>query len=174
MRKVACAAALLVVLACSGRSPTAPPRGTDAVSSDTDEAPILRADRRARTPRVVDPRGDTSLPPGVWGSDAASVAIEAGGATVEIFALAIPPNGCFGSYGETAQEIPRGAFSVPGTFTQLTGFYPGKVQYPAQFTGIVEGNRMTITITVPSASRVLGPFVVAEGVTNSWGPCLYP
>lgn len=138
-------------------------------------APIIRSDRRARNPGVVPPRGDMPLPPGIWGSDQASVTIRGGSATVEIFSAGLPPGGCYGSYGDVSGEIPNGRFSLPGTFTQLTGAYPGKIEYPAaQFTGVVEGKRMAITITVPSLPRVLGPFVLTAGVTNAWGPCLYP
>jgi len=102
------------------------------------------------------------------------VTIKGGSATVEIFSLALPPSGCFGSYGDSAQGIPNGHFSLPGIYTQLTGAYPGKIQYPAQFSGFVEGTGMTITITVPALPQVLGPFVLTYGVTNAWGPCLYP
>jgi hypothetical protein len=52
--------------------------------------------------------------------------------------------------------------------------YPGKIEYPAQFSGFVEGTAMTITITVPGLPQVLGPFVLTNDVTNAWGPCLYP
>jgi hypothetical protein len=95
-------------------------------------------------------------------------------ATVEIFSLALPPSGCFGSYGDISQAIPNGPFSLPGTYTQLTGVYPGKLEYPAQFSGFMEGTAMTLTITVPGLPQVLGPFVLTHGVTNTWGPCLYP
>jgi hypothetical protein len=110
----------------------------------------------------------------VWGSDKASLMIKGASATVEIFSLALPPSGCFGSYGDIAQEIPNGHFSLPGTYTQLTGVYPGKIQYPAQFSGFVEGTGMTITITVAGLPQVLGPFFLTYGVTNAWEPCRYP
>jgi hypothetical protein len=131
----------------------------------------MRADRRSRTPRVIPPRGDRRLPPGVWGSDQASMTIKEGGAgaTVEILA-----SGCFGSYGDISQEIPNGRFSLSGTYTQLMGAFPGKVEHPAQFSGSVEGTRMTLTITVPDVSLVVGPFVLTSGVTNAWEPCRYP
>jgi hypothetical protein len=114
------------------------------------------------------------LPPGMWGSDAASMTIKEGGAgaNVEILALALPP--CFGSYGDISQEIPNGPFSLAGTYTQLTGVYPGRREYPAQFSGVVEGTRMTLTITVSGLPLVLGPFVLTYGVTNAWEPCRYP
>lgn len=123
-----------------------------------------------RSPTAPDKR----LPPGVWGSDQASVTIQDGSAAVKIFAQALPPPGCFGSFGDIAQAIPYGPFSLAGTYTQLTGVYPGRREYPAQFSGLVEGTRMTLTIAVPDVSLSLGPFVLTDGVTNAWGPCLYP
>ncbi|MEP6802413.1 MAG: hypothetical protein ABJC07_10775 [Acidobacteriota bacterium] len=167
-------AALTAALACTDRSPTSPKEAAGVTSAEDAGSPIIRSDRRARNPGVVPPRGDMPLPAGTWGSDQASVTIRGGSATVKIFSAGLPPGGCFGSYGDAVGEIPNGRFSLPGTFTQLTGVYPGKIESPAQFTGVVEGPRMTITITVPSLPRIVGPFVLTAGVTNSWGPCLYP
>lgn len=164
---------LAIALACSDRSPTSPENSAIGALGKGVEVPTGRAVRGSRSTRVVSPRGEV-LPPSVWGSDKASVTIKGASATVEIFSLALPPNGCFGSYGDIAQEIPNGHFSLPGTYTQLTGVYPGKIEYPAQFSGFVEGTAMTITITVPGLPQVLGPFVLTNGVTNAWGPCLYP
>jgi len=164
---------LAIALACSDRSPTSPEKAAIGAVGNGVEVPTARADRGSRNTRVVSPRREV-LPPGVWGSDKASVKIKSGGATVEIFSLALPPSGCFGSYGDIVQEIPNGHFSLPGTYTQLTGAYPGKIQYPAQFSGFVEGTEMTITITVGGVPQVLGPFVLKYGVTNAWDPCLYP
>ena len=82
--------------------------------------------------------------------------------------------GCFGTFGEIGQPIPMGRFVLAGTYTQLTGVYPGKMEYPAQFSGSVQGNTMTITISVPSQQQTFGPFVLTYGVDNAWTPCLYP
>jgi hypothetical protein len=164
---------LVLLSACSDRSPTSPEKAGSPASSKSVEASAAGADLPSRNTRVVAPRG-AKLSPGVWGSDKASVTIKGGSATVEIFAGAMAPNGCFGSYGDIAQEIPNGHFSLPGTYTQLTGVYPGKIQYSAQFSGFVDGTGMTITITVQGLPQVLGPFALRSGVTNAWGPCLYP
>ena len=176
MRKNLCfliTGALTVALACTDRSPTSPKEAAGVTSAEDAGSPIIRSDRRARNPGVVPPRRDM-LPAGTWGSDQASVTIRGGSASVKVFSLGLPPGGCFGSYGDAVGEIPNGRFSLPGTFTQLIGAYPGKIEYPAQFTGVVEGTHMTITITVPALPRVVGPFVLISGVTNAWGPCLYP
>ena len=164
---------LAVVLACFDRSPTSPEKAGITALGKGVGVPAARTDRGSRSTRVVSPRGEV-LAPSVWGSDKASLLVKGASATVEIFSLALPPRGCFGSYGDIAQAIPNGRFSLPGTYTQLTGVYPGKIEYPAQFSGFVEGTTMTLTITVPELPQVLGPFVLTNGVTNTWGPCLYP
>jgi hypothetical protein len=73
-----------------------------------------------------------------------------------------------------ARAIPDGRFTLLGTHTQLTGVYPGHFDYTAQYSGVVEGNQITITGTVPSLPLQIGPFVLTRGVSSSWTPCLYP
>jgi hypothetical protein len=170
-------AALAVALACSDGSPTSPAaqeKAAAAASTEDVRASLIRPARGPRARAVVSARKDRFLPPGVWGSSQASLTIRESGATLKIFALAVPPDGCYGSYGDVLQGIPNGSFSLSGIFTQLTGVYPGKIEYPAQFTGVVEGTTMSISISVPSLTQTLGPFVLTSGVTNTWGPCLYP
>ena len=108
--------------------------------------------------------------PGVWGSDQASLTIADSTATVHILAS----GGCYGSYGEVDQRIPVGVFALPGTYTQLVGAYPGKVQYAAQYSGTISGQRMSLTITVPALQRAFGPYTLASGVTEGWPACAYP
>jgi hypothetical protein len=108
--------------------------------------------------------------PEMWGSDQASLTTDGTSADVVILAS----GGCYGSYGDFAQLPPHGAFSIGGTYTQLTGVYPGKVQYPAQFSGTVQRRQLTLTITVPALQGTIGPFTLAEGVTREWPACLYP
>lgn len=106
----------------------------------------------------------------VWGSDQASLTISGDGATLQILAS----GGCFGSYGAIAQPIPGGTFNVSGTYTQLMGVYPGKAEYPAQFSGVVSGRQMTITATVPALQQSFGPFRLTQGDRRNWAACLYP
>src|SRR6266498_1657664 len=153
-----------ISLACSDRSPTSPQMSTILAASESAEAAPLKTAGRNRHVILVAPRSDAFVRPGVWGSEKASLTITASGATLEILAS----GGCFGSYGETAQPIPKGPFSIAGTFTQLMGVYPGKVVYAAQLSGVVEGNRMLIAITVPALPQTFGPFPLTEGVANAW------
>jgi hypothetical protein len=51
---------------------------------------------------------------------------------------------------------------------------PGKIEYAARCSGVVEGNRMSIAIAVPALQQTFGPFLLTVGVSNAWSPCLYP
>jgi hypothetical protein len=163
-----------IPLACSGRSPTSPEMGTDMASPASAEALSLKTAGRTRHVIVVPLHSDKFVQPGVWGSEKASLTITKDSATLEILSLTLPTGGCFGAYGEITQPIPNGPFSIAGTYTQLMGVYPGKIQYAAQCSGFVEANRMSITITVPALQQPFGPFLLTNGVNNAWSPCLYP
>ena len=105
-----------------------------------------------------------------WGSDQVSLQMTGSEARVEFLAS----GGCYGSFGVIDHPIPAGTFTLSGTFTQLMGAFPGFVQYPAEFTGTLAGNRLTISVNVPTQSLTLGPYQLAAGVTQSWSACLYP
>jgi hypothetical protein len=162
-------ALLGVPLACSDRAPTSPERGTQAF-----EASSSKAAGRDRHVVVVPPRSDGFILPGVWGSENASLTITRDGAKLDLLSSPFPNGGCFGAFGEMAQPIPKGAFSIAGTYTQLMGVYPGKIEYAARCSGVVEGSRMSIAIAVPALQQTFGPFLLTVGVSNAWSPCLYP
>jgi hypothetical protein len=166
-------ASLGIPVACSDRAPTSPEMGTTRSSSESVEAP-LRASGRNRQVVVVLPRSNGFVQPGVWGSENASLTITQDGAKLDLLSQALPTGGCFGSYAEMTRPIPNGPFSIAGTFTQLTGVYPGKIPYAAQHSGVVEGDTVSMTITVPALQHAFGPFLLTRGVNNSWTPCLYP
>ena len=107
---------------------------------------------------------------GVWGSTQAGLRFTNGSARL----LIVADGNCYGSYAETSQPIPNGEFAVAGTYTQLTGAYPGQVQYPAEITGTVTGSRLSITVTVPALPRTVGPFELTRGVDATWPGCAYP
>jgi hypothetical protein len=106
----------------------------------------------------------------VWGSDQAALTIADSGAMLRILAS----DGCYGSYGEFDQRPLAGAFTVSGTYTQLGGAYPGKIQYPAQFSGTHSGRQISLTVSVPALHQDFGPYQLAEGVARQWPACAYP
>jgi hypothetical protein len=106
-----------------------------------------------------------------WGSDQASLTIHQNTATFQILAS----GGCYGSYGEIENGSRlSGTFALSGTYTELTGVFPGSRQYAAQFTGTVAGNHMTLSVSVPALQQVLGPFTLTSGVEKTWPACRYP
>lgn len=107
---------------------------------------------------------------GSWGSAQAGLAVTGSGATLQVLAS----GGCYGSYGTFAAPVAAATFDVTGTWTQLTGAYPGKTQYAARFSGSLAGDRLTLTVAVPSLGGAIGPFVLTRGVTSAWNACLYP
>ena len=104
-----------------------------------------------------------------WGSDQASLSIADNKTTVQVLAS----GGCYGSYGDI-DAVPSGTFALSGTYTQLMGVYPGRIQYPAEFAGTIVGNVMTLSISVPELQKTIGPFRLSAGVTSAWSACLYP
>ena len=105
-----------------------------------------------------------------WGSNQATLTVVDTSSTLRILAS----GGCYGSYGEFAQRMPSGAFTIPGTYTQLGGAYPGMVQYAAQFTGTLSGTHLSLSVTVPDLQQTFGPYHLTEGVTHQWSACAYP
>jgi hypothetical protein len=166
-------ASISTALSCSDASPTSPGVGTKSGLAESAESAAAVPLRRTRQPIVVAPRTG-ELAQGVWGSDKASLKVKGSGGTLEILALTLPTGSCFGTFGEISQPIPRGRFLLAGTYTQLIGAYPGRIDYPAQFSGSVDGNTLTITIHVPTQQQTFGPFVLTDGVNNAWTPCQYP
>lgn len=106
----------------------------------------------------------------VWGSDLVSLQVAENKTTVRFLAS----GGCYGSFGTIDQVIPAGDFALPGSFTQLTGAYPGSVRYSAEYTAVIDGDTMTLSASVPELATTLGPFQLKAGVAKSWPACLYP
>jgi len=107
---------------------------------------------------------------GTWASDQVTLTITDSNANLQLLAS----GGCFGSYGQIPQAVPLRHFSIPGTYTQLTGAFPGKVDYPAQYSGGLDGADLVLTITVPTLPLSIGPIRLTAGRTHNWLACLYP
>lgn len=111
-----------------------------------------------------------SLPRGTWASDVTSLTIQDTSAILKVATSAA----CYGSYGEVDQPIPAPTFDVPGTYHQLTGAYPGQITYAARLSGAVQGQHLSITITVPALQQAYGPYGLTFGLNQTWNACLYP
>ena len=106
----------------------------------------------------------------VWGSNSANLTVQADGANLRFLAA----GGCVGSYVDAANLFTSLSIDVPGTFTRLTGAFPGKLTYPAQVTGSMRGDALRLTVSVPALSLLIGPIDLTRGVSHSWPNCLYP
>ncbi len=85
-----------------------------------------------------------------------------------------PAGGCYGAFGSFNHAVQSGTFALPGTYTQLIGANPGRVQYSAAFAGTIVGNTMTLSISIPTLQQTIGPFHLVAGVDSAWPACLYP
>ena len=106
----------------------------------------------------------------LWGAEQASLQVTGSGATLQV----LGGQSCYGSFGEINGAITSPSFSLPGTWTQLTGVAPGHVTAPAQFTGSIEQGLLTLSVSIPSTQQTLGPFVLTHGEGRTWPACLYP
>lgn len=105
-----------------------------------------------------------------WGSDSASLTVTADSANLRL----LSSGGCVASYVDAANPFTSVAFVGTGVYTELIGAYPGKLTYPAQITGSRRGAVLTLTVTVPARSLVIGPLDLTRGVAHSWPNCLFP
>jgi len=116
---------------------------------------------------TVPAEGDT-LALGTWGGDDAGVVVNETAAHVHI--------GCtLGNFPAPVTFESGGRFNVAGSYVLRA--YPVQIgpELPAQFSGRVEGNRLTLTVavndTVQKATVQKGPVVVTLGRDPRMGPC---
>ena len=107
---------------------------------------------------------------GVWGADAAGLVVTDTGGTLRILAF----GSCYGSYADVSRPPSVPSFDLPGTYTQLTGVYPGKVEYAAEVAGSLTGITLVVTVQVPALQQSFSPFALTRGVSNGWTACAYP
>ena len=118
-------------------------------------------------PDVSQP-GEETLALGTWGGKNAGLIVEDTLAHVHV--------GCtYGNFSGPRQLDNAGLFDVAGEY--LLRAYPiavGPTQ-PARFTGTVQGNKLTMTVTVNDTTEkktvVLGPVTVTFKETPHLGPC---
>jgi hypothetical protein len=109
-----------------------------------------------------------NLSVGTWGGEDAAVQVEP--ATVHVHV------GCTkGDFPAPVELDAQGRFSVPGAYVLRA--FPIEIgpALPAQFAGVVQGTRLTMTIavndTVEKKLVVLGPVAVILGREPRMGPC---
>jgi hypothetical protein len=116
----------------------------------------------------IQPPDDTRLSAGGWGGENAGVIVEDTVAHVHI-------NCTFGNFHAPVALDAAHRFNVAGSYVLRA--YPVQMgpELPAQFAGVVEGDRLTFTIavndTVEKKLVTLGPMVVRYGQEAKLGPC---
>ena len=86
-----------------------------------------------------------------WGSDEVGLAVSNDTARLQ---FAASGGNCYGSSGEiqNAGKL-TGTFTLAGSYTQLIGATPGSRQYAAEYSGSINGDRMTLSVRIVSWSR---------------------
>ena len=108
-------------------------------------------------------------PLGDWGSNQAALTVADTSAH-----LLVASGSCYIAYADISGRIPGGHFTKSGTLTQLVGYSPGFVQYPATFTGTADASVISITVTVSALGQSIGPLNVAQGVVKAFSACAVP
>lgn len=105
---------------------------------------------------------------GTWGGENVALVVEDEASHLHI--------GCTnGDFPAPIAVDADGRFSVPGSYVLRA--YPIQIgpSLPAQFAGVVDGNRLTLTVavndTVEKKLVVLGPVTVHYGQDPRMGPC---
>jgi len=119
------------------------------------------------------PRSPTDAPPhflsvGTWGATGAGVVVGLDSAHVHI--------GCTkGDFARPPTLDSEGRFNLPGQY--ILRAFPVQMgpPLPAQFTGVVRGNRLTLSVavndTVLKQLVALGPVTITLGREPQLGPC---
>ncbi|MGH7582864.1 MAG: hypothetical protein ACREL5_06555 [Gemmatimonadales bacterium] len=116
-----------------------------------------------------DTSSDHALATGTWASAQAALTVSDTGAVLLIKAS---PD-CYGSLATTSEPITGTAFSVRGTYSQLTGAYPGHVDYSAILTGTVGDNEVSVAVAVAGLQQTFGPYALTQR-SGGWSACAYP
>jgi hypothetical protein len=127
---------------------------------------------RSKTPRKTStpqPSAAASLPTGTWGGEHLNLNVTATGARLEFDCAQ-------GTIDQAITLDAHNAFNVSGTYTQEHG---GPIRIdeqpngrPARYTGRVEGERLTLTITLADTQKSLGTYTLVHGQTARIFRCL--
>ena len=105
------------------------------------------------------PSGQT-VERGLWGGEHMSLDVTASGAEADF-------DCAHGAIDEAMALDRSGRFDVAGTFTQESGGPQREGQdgqpRPARYTGRVQGQTMTVTVSVTGSADTLGPFTLTRG-----------
>jgi hypothetical protein len=145
---------LVCSLGCSNRSPTEPAPASLQEAGAGSEG-VARSRRRPPA-RVVEPRGASKQLQGLWGGDHIGLTVVKDGAQIEFDCAA-------GSIDEPFLTDSSGRFALLGSWWFTPPVLPQDWQPDkrrARYSGLVEGNRMTLMVTRLEDNQWLGTFTL--------------
>ena len=108
----------------------------------------------------------TAVPQGAWGGEHVALDVTGAGAQVTF-------DCAHGSLDQPLTLDSSARFSVTGTYTPEGGPTPQSEQrLPAAYSGRLQGNTLTLTVTLTSSSQALGSFTLTWGRTPTITKCL--
>jgi len=105
---------------------------------------------------------DVPVSAGTWAGDAA-VTVTANGAHFEFPCAS----------GDVTQPLladSKGDFSIDGTYIREGG--PGFTSQPARYSGHIDNQTMTLTVTLTQTNQKVGTFTVKFGGSGSFAKCV--
>jgi hypothetical protein len=114
-------------------------------------------------------RAGVSLPVGTWGGQHVNLDATPAGARLEFDCAQ-------GTIDQAITLDAHNSFDLPGTFTAEHGG-PVRIDeqpasHPARYTGRVEGERLTLTITLADTQKPIGTYTLVHGQTARIYRCL--
>jgi hypothetical protein len=167
MRPVLFSSLLMLAAACNSQPPTSPeiPRDGARATGATHDARPGRPGTRVVAPRPA----IQTVSLGGWGGDHVGLLLTATGGTLEY-------DCAHGTVDQPFVTDSAGRFQLAGTHTREHG---GPIRgdekpdkHPARYTGAVDGDTMTLTVTLTDSNEVLGNFTLTRGRTARIVRCL--
>jgi hypothetical protein len=158
MRRVLPSSLLMLAAACSSRAPTSPeiPRDGARATGETHDAQPARPGTRVVVPRSA----VQTVSLGAWGGDHVGLLLTGAGGTLKY-------DCAHGTIDQPFVIDSAGRFQLAGTHMREHG---GPIRrdekpdkHPARYTGSVDGDRMTLTVTMTDSNEVLGTFTLTRG-----------
>jgi hypothetical protein len=113
--------------------------------------------------------GKRPAPAGAWGGPHAGLTLTESGGRIEF-------DCAHGTVDEPLSSDESGRFEARGTYSREHGgpIRKGEEEErrPARYSGSIEGDRMTLTVTVTGASQSVGTFVLERGKPGIIHKCL--
>ncbi len=157
-------------LACSDQSPTKPDTAS-VTGALQDQGAVARSVHRA--PRSVPPRAPIGpairlLQSGSWGSPQ-STGLDNHLLTVTSTGATLDQECAHGTISQAIVLNATGHFDVAGQYSIQAG--PSTPPRPARFAGTVNGQTMTLTVTMTETNQTFGPFTLTFGQQPRIGYC---